>query len=83
MLEDEEADDAFAFDNAQTIQDKGQNFANKGQDFQIVAQDIGPETRGDQYVSLKILNISENQIMTILQTKDGHVDITNDLLIDS
>ena len=59
LLDGGEGDEAFAFDTG-AAQDKSQNFTSKGQDFQLVAQDIGAQTRGDQYVSLKILNISEN-----------------------
>lgn len=38
------------------------------------------KTNGDQYTSVKVINTSENQTMTILQTKDNKVDITGDLL---
>lgn len=36
----------------------------------------------DQYVALKLVQITRNQVMTVLQTREGHLDIMGDLLVD-
>jgi hypothetical protein len=42
----------------------------------------GAKTQGDQYSDIKIFHTGENQLMTILRTEEGHIDITTDLLKD-
>lgn len=33
-------------------------------------------------MAIKILQTTENQVMTVLQTRDGHIDIMGDLLTE-
>lgn len=44
-----------------------------------IGEEIGSKTR-DQYTSMQIIQISDNQVMTVLRSKDGQFDIMNDLL---
>ena len=55
---------------------------NEGKrDLVPIGSEKGPRSR-DQYVAIKILQTTENQVMTVLQTRDGHIDIMGDLLTE-
>ena len=46
-----------------------------------IGEEIGSKTR-DQYISMQIVQISDNQVFTVLKSKDGQIDIMNDMLSD-
>lgn len=54
---------------------------NDNRDYKKLDIEVGTKAKGDQYVGLKFIQNADNQVLTALQTKDGHVDIYGDLMI--